>query len=136
MGTAWSTAYARTRILGQLAPGQLRVLHYHLSVHPGRGEPCGSLVLTKNLALQRGPGPLHIVEVRNFYTHGRLVADHRGFIGREITTSGIYQARVTLPIPQQAPPGRYDVVSLLYARWGHGSPALIARASTTFRIAP
>ncbi len=136
VGTAWSTAYARTHILGMLAPGEIQVLHYRLSVRPRRGRPCGSLVLTKELALRRGAGPLHIVEIRDFYTHGRLVANHRAFIGHEITGSGVYEARVTLPIPRQAPPGRYEVVSLLYARWGRGSPTLIARARTRFTVAP
>ncbi len=136
VGTAWSTAYARTHILGMLAPGEIQVLHYRLLVRPRRGRPCGSLVLTKELALRRGTGPLHIVEIRDFYTHGRLVANHRAFIGHEITGSGVYEARVTLPIPRQAPPGRYEVVSLLYARWGQGSPTLIARARTRFTVAP
>ena len=136
VGTAWSTAYARTRILGTLAPGKVRVLRYRLSVSPQRGLPCGSLVLSKELVLRRGAGPLHIVEIRDFYTHGRLVANHRAFIGHELTGSGVYEARVTLPIPSQAPPGRYEVVSLLYARWGKGSPILIARARTRFTVAP
>ncbi|WP_297394381.1 hypothetical protein [Acidiferrobacter sp.] len=136
VGTAWSTAYARLRILGTLAPGEIQVLRYQLSVRPRRGRPCGSLVLTKDLALQRGAGPLHIVEIRDFYTHGKLVANHRAFIGHEIATSGVYEARVTLPIPGPAPPGRYEVVSLLYARWGLGSPTLIARAKARFTVAP
>ena len=136
VGVAWSTAYARTRVLGALAPGRVRVLRYRLSVHPLRGRPCGSLVLTKTLALRRGAGTLHIVEIRDFYTHGRLVADHRAFIGHEIGTSGVYKARLTLPIPAQAPFGQYVVVSLLYAHWGEGPPMLIARTEARFLVGP
>ncbi len=135
VGTAWSTAYARVRRLGGLAPGEVQVLRYQVRAEPALGRPCGSLTLEKKLILRRGPGPLRIVEIRDFYAHGRLVADHRAFIGHELTGSGVYKARVTLPIPAQAPLGRYEIVSLLYARWGKGAPTLIARAQTRFRVA-
>ncbi len=135
--TAWSTAYARTRLLGGLGPGTVRVLRYQISVHPREAPPCSSLILTKTLALRRGPGPLQIVEIRSFYRHGRLVATHRARIGHELPDSGVYTARLTLPIPAQAPPGHYKMVSLLYARWGAGgSPTLIARTRTRFAVGP
>ena len=135
VGTAWSTAYARVRRLGGLAPGQVRILRYRVTAEPALGRPCGSLTLNKKLILRRGKGPLRIVEIRDFYAQGRLVADHRAFIGHELTDSGVYKARVTLPIPAQAPAGRYEIVSLLYARWGHGAPTLIGRAQTRFTVA-
>lgn len=136
VGTAWSTAYASSRLLGALPAGQVRVLQYRLTVRPDQGQPCGSLVLAKQLTILRGPGPLHLVEVRNFYTHGRLVANHRAFIGRQIPDSGAYQAQLTLPIPGSAPFGRYQVVSLLYARWGAGPSRLIAQSRTAFSVGP
>ncbi len=134
VGTAWSTAYARVRRLGGLDPGQVQVLRYQVTAEPKSGRPCGSLTLDKRLVLRRGPGPLRMVEIRDFYAHGRRVADHRAFIGHELTTSGVYTARVTLPIPAQAPPGRYEIVSLLYARWGQGAPLLVARTQTRFTV--
>jgi hypothetical protein len=134
VGTAWSTAYARVRRLGDLDAEHVRVLRYQVTAKPKRGRPCGSLTLDKTLIVRRGPGPLRIVEIRDFYAHGRLVADHRAFIGHELTASGVYKARVTLPIPAQTPPGRYQIVSLLYARWGQGAPLLIARAQTRFTV--
>lgn len=134
VGTAWSTAYARVRRLGDLAPGKVQVLRYRVRAEPTLGRPCGSLTLDKELIMRRGVGPLRIAEIRDFYTHGRLVADHRAFIGHELAGSGVYKARVTLPIPAQAPPGRYEIVSLLYARWGQGAPSLIARTQTRFRV--
>lgn len=136
LATSWSTPYAAAHPLGTLAPGELRVLAYRISVTPEAGHRCGSLILTKHLTLLRGPGPLHIVEVRDFYRRGRLVAEHRGFVGRDIPASGVYRGQLTLPIPPSAPFGRYRVVSLLYARWAKGPPLLIARTQTRFAIAP
>lgn len=136
LATSWSTPYASTRPLGTLAPGTLRVLAYRISIAPAVGHRCGSLVLTKRLTLLRGPGPLHIVEVRDFYTRGRLVAEHRGFVGRDITASGAYRGQLTLPVPPSAPFGHYRIVSLLYARWAKGPPSLIARSETRFALAP
>jgi hypothetical protein len=136
VGTAWSTAYAATHPLGALAADQIRVLRYRVTVHPDHGTPCGSLVLAKHLTILRGPGPLRIVEVRNFYRRGHLVANHRAFISRQIPSSGTYTAQLTLPIPASAPFGHYHVVSLLYARWGAGSAHLIAKARTRFSVGP
>ncbi|MHB8253511.1 MAG: hypothetical protein ACYDEV_07380 [Acidiferrobacter sp.] len=136
VGTAWSTAYAPTHLLGALHADQLHVLSYRMSVAPASGRRCGAFTLTKRLTLLRGAGPLHIVEIRDFYTHGRLVAEHRAFIGHMIPQSGAYKARLTLPIPASAPFGRYRVVSLLYARWGSGPALLVARTQTAFSIAP
>ena len=136
VGTAWSTAYASAHLLGSLAPSHLRILAYRISVSPSTGKRCGSLILIKRLTLLRGTGDLHIVEVRDFYTHGQLVAEHRAFVGHELPDSGAYQARLTLPIPASAPFGHYRVVSLLYARWGQGPAQLIARTQTLFAITP
>lgn len=136
LATSWSTPYASAHPLGALAAGRLRVLAYRISVAPKVGQRCGSLILTKRLTLLRGPGPLHIVEVRDFYRGGRLVAEHRGFVGRDIRSSGAYRGQLTLPIPPSAPFGHYHIVSLLYARWAKGPPLLIARSETRFAIAP
>lgn len=136
VGTAWSTAYASTRLLGALPTGQVRVLRYSATVHPDQGRRCGSLLLAKQLTILRGPGPLRLVEVRDFYIHGRLVAQHRAFISRQIPDSGAYKAQLTLPIPGSAPFGRYQVVSLLYARWGAGPSRLLAQARTAFSVGP
>ncbi len=136
LATSWSTPYASTHLLGTLAPGKLRVLAYRISVAPEAGHRCGSLILTKHLTLLRGPGPLHIVELRDFYKRDRLVAERRSFVGRDIPTSGVYRGQLTLPIPPSAPFGHYRVVSLLYARWAKGPPLLIARTQTRFAIVP
>ncbi len=136
LATSWSTPYASAHPLGALAPRELHVLAYRISVAPEVGRRCGQLLLTKRLTLLRGPGPLHIVEVRDFYRHGRLVAEHRGFVGRDIPASGAYRGQLTLPIPSSAPFGHYRIVSLLYARWAKGPPLLIARSQTRFAIAP
>lgn len=136
LATSWSTPYASAHPLGALAPETLRILAYHVSVAPETGRRCGSLILTKRLTLLRGPGPLHMVEVRDFYMQGRLVAEHRGFVGRDIRRSGAYKGQVALPIPSSAPFGRYRIVSLLYARWAKGPAQLVARSQTRFAIAP
>ncbi len=136
VATSWSTPYASAHPLGALTAGALRVLAYQISVAPEVGQRCGSLILTKRLTLLRGPGPLHIVEVRDFYRHGRLVAEHRAFVGHDISRSGAYRGQLTLPIPPSAPFGHYRIVSLLYARWAKGPPLLIARSQTRFAIAP
>ncbi len=133
--TAWSTAYARERALGALPAGHVRVLSYRIGAHPAIGRPCGSLILTKHLTLLRGPGALQVVEVRDFYTHGHLVASHRSVLSHALRASGAYIGRLTLPIPGNAPAGRYEVVSRLYARWGLGPSLLIARASAHFSVA-
>lgn len=136
IGTAWSTAYASSQTLATLAPHQVRVLTYRVTAHPATGRRCGTVTLVKTLTLLRGPGPLRIVELRNFYTRGHLVAVHRSMIGHELAISGRYRARVMLPVPASTPLGRYRVVSELYARWGQGMLHLIAHATTHFTINP
>jgi len=136
VGVAWSTAYASAQPLRALPAGHIQVLRYQVSVAPTTGRRCSSLLLTKRLSLLRGTGPLHIVEIRDLYAHGRLIAERRALVGHEIPDSGTYEARLTLPIPASTPFGRYHVVSLLYARWGQGPSFLIARTQTIFSIRP
>ncbi|MDA8360867.1 MAG: hypothetical protein M0Z44_02545 [Gammaproteobacteria bacterium] len=134
VATAWSTAYARQRILAPLAPQQIRIIHYSVFAHPARGPLCGTITLHKRLSVMRGPGDLHIAEVRDFYHGDVLVAVHTARIGAQVSGSGRYTADVTLPIPGNAPLGRYTVVSLLYARWGNGPPTRLASSRTHFQV--
>lgn len=134
IGTTWSTTYASSQTLATLGPDQIRVLSYHVVARPSTGRRCGTVTLVKSLTVLRGPGALHIIELRHFYTRGRLVAVHRSRIGHELTLSGHYRARVTLPVPASAPLGSYRVVSDLYARWGTATPTLIAQTTTHFTI--
>ncbi|HUW97225.1 MAG TPA: hypothetical protein VMV40_00065 [Acidiferrobacter sp.] len=135
-GAGWSMAYVSLSPLGALPARHVQALRYWITVTPTIGRRCGSFLLTKHLTLLRGPGSLHITEVRDFYAHGQLIAEHRASVGREIRHSGTYEGRLSLPIPMSTPFGRYRVVSLLYGRWGRRAPFLIARTQATFAIRP
>ncbi len=135
VATAWATAYARARVLAVLPPGQIRVIRYAVTAGPPvRGHLCGTITLHKGLTFLRGQGDLHVAEVRDFYRGARLVAVHTARIGAQLPISGRYTSTVTLPIPGNAPLGRYTVTSALYARWGHGAPLLLAQSKTHFVV--
>lgn len=130
-----STRYTRLSLLPALAHNTIHINTFRVSAAPLDGYRCGWIVLTKHLTLLRGSGPIQIIEIRNFYTHGRLVAVHKKIISNELPISGRYRARVRLPIPPQTPYGRYHIVSLLYVRLKpNTTPILVARANTTFSV--
>ena len=96
---------------------------------------CDHLYLTKDLYLLRGTngaGSLH--EVREVFTSdGTSIATKREDVTAQLKASGFYSASVPLPIPKQAPPGAYRIVTKLIAKT-NGSERALATASVDFRV--
>lgn len=97
---------------------------------------CDHLYLIKDLYLQR-PADAELVlhEQREFYTErGELIATKRENVTAQLKTGGFYTASVPLPIPQNAPAGRYKVVSRLIALTPGKKEQTLGTASAQFRV--
>ena len=109
---------------------------YTLRVNTYEVRPCEHLYLYKELYLHRRAGEaVMLEEVREFYTaSGKKVATKKENVSAQLPDTGYYYAAVPLPIPEAAPTGMYRVVSRLTARSNGGREAILATASTDFRV--
>lgn len=110
---------------------------YTLRTHRTQIRGCDHLYLTKDLYLLRGNATaLALHEQREFYTaDGRLIATKREDVTNQLKSSGFYSASVPLPIPKEAPPGAYRIVTRLIAKLPEGDRTL-ATTSAEFRVQP
>ena len=88
---------------------------YRMSLAPAKINPCSYLTIRKDIYLQRSArNGLALEEIRQFYTaDGALIATKTETIGDQLRTTGYYTGDTLLPIPPNAPPGKYRIASKL-----------------------
>lgn len=100
-------------------------------------KTCNHLVIHKEIYLQRTANKkLVLKEVREFYAgDGTLIASKTESIGNQLRTTGYYTGNTLLPIPENAPPGNYRIVSKLVLKGKNKSQrVLLAKASASFQV--
>lgn len=110
---------------------------YKMRVDPPSIKPCRHLVIHKEIYLQRDVQThAKLEEVRDFYTdNGKLIASKTESIGDQLRTSGYYTGETPLPIPENAPPGKYRIVSKLVMKTTGKSQAIVlSRTTTSFEV--
>lgn len=111
---------------------------YKMSIDQPRIRPCHDLTIRKEIYLQRTAGTnLVLEEVREFYTsHGTLIASKTEVLSNQLRTSGYYFGDTPLPIPQNAPPGKYRIVSKLVMKTKNNKSRamLLARTGASFQV--
>jgi hypothetical protein len=120
-----------------LPPGEaVRVRHYTLRFDREDIAPCHHLMMRKELYLQRSAkSALRFQETREFYAgDGTLIAIKNEALDQQLGASGYYLASVPLPIPQNAPAGKYRVVTKLLMQNQDGKAQLLAFASANFTV--
>ncbi len=129
-------ATARTLATGNIAQAPV----YKLTFKPGFTKPCTTLVLHKDVVIQRSDeSNVTLNEIREFYAEdGTLIATSTQDISEQVRKSGTYVATTPLPIPKSAPPGKYKIVNrLMFERHGdRRAPVPIARVEGAFYIIP
>lgn len=110
---------------------------YTLRTNRPQIRACDHLFLTKDLYLLRSEtASFTLHEQREFYTaDGRLIATKREDVTNQLKSSGFYSASVALPIPKEAPPGAYRIITRLIAKLPEGDRTL-ATTSAEFRVQP
>ena len=111
---------------------------YKMHVDQPRIKPCHNLTIRKEVYLQRTAGTTMVLEeVREFYTaHGALIASKTEILSDQLRTSGYYLGDTPLPIPQNAPPGKYRIVSKLVMKTKSKKTrsVMLARTSASFQV--
>lgn len=111
---------------------------YKMHVDQPRIKPCHNLTIRKEVYLQRTTGTTMVLEeVREFYTaHGDLIASKTEILSDQLRTSGYYLGDTPLPIPQNAPPGKYRIVSKLVmkTKGKKTRSVMLARTSASFQV--
>lgn len=130
---------------GQLAPRVLpagstpQAPTYSMTFKPGFTKPCTTVTLHKDVVILRSSGnDVTLSEIREFYAEdGTLITSSTQNITDQVKHSGIYIATTPLPIPRNAPPGKYKIVSKLQAeRRGDRRPIPVAKTEGFFYIIP
>lgn len=113
---------------------------YKMHVDQPRIKPCHDLTMRKEIYLQRTAGKNMVFEeVREFYTaRGALIASKTENLSDQLRTSGYYFGDTPLPIPQNAPPGKYRIVSKLVMKTKNNKSRamLLARTGAGFQVLP
>lgn len=111
---------------------------YTLRLNRSQIRTCDHLYLTKDLYIRRSnAASIALYEQREFYAaEGQLIATKREDVTAQLETSGFYSAAVPLPIPREAPPGAYRVVTRLLLKTSNAAERTIASASADFRVLP
>lgn len=110
---------------------------YQIHVDPPRIKSCRHLTIRKEIYLQRRTQMnRHLEEVREIYTSdGALIATKTETIGDQLRTSGYYTGESLLPIPENAPLGKYRIVSKLVMKTKKKSRAVVlAKSSASFEV--
>jgi len=130
---------------GQTAPAALsaglppRAPMYSMKFVPGFTKPCTIITIHKDVVVLRSlDRNLSFSETRKFFAEdGTLITTTTQNVTGQITRSGKYTATTPLPIPRNAPPGKYKIVSELQAeRRGDRRVMPLARAEGYFYIIP
>lgn len=137
--TNYATEYRHDANAGvkPLKKGQAIAVEYSLQVDTLRARPCSHVTIYKELTLaRRADIAFTIEEAWEFYAEdGTRITAKRENLTNQLRQSGRYTASVPLPIPRNAPPGKYYLVSTLSAKSRAGSTTL-AKTSTGFDVVP
>ena len=110
---------------------------YRMHVNPPQVKPCRYLTIRKEIYLQRRTQMNRALEeVREIYTsEGTLIATKTEYVGDLLRTSGYYTGETLLPIPENAPLGKYRIVSKLILKTGKKSKSVVlAKSSVSFQV--
>lgn len=110
---------------------------YRLHLDPPKIKPCRHLSIRKEIYLQQSTRLNRTLEeVREIYTSdGALIATKTESIGDRLRTSGYYTGETLLPIPENAPLGKYRIVSKLVLKTKKKSRAIVlAKTSASFQV--
>lgn len=112
---------------------------YELAPEAGETRPCRNLSINKRLFLQRKDDPEFVLRERSeFYAEdGTLIASNTQDLTEQLRRSGYYVASDALPIPEDAPPGSYRLVTkLLLSKKGRRAVFLLASTEIRYQILP
>jgi len=110
---------------------------YRIHLDPPKIKPCRHLTIRKEIYLQQSARLNRTLEeVREIYTSdGALIAAKTESVGDRLRTSGYYMGETLLPIPENAPLGKYRVVSKLVLKTKKKSRAIVlAKTSASFQV--
>lgn len=110
---------------------------YRIHLDPPRVKPCRHLTIRKEIYLQQSARLNRTLEeVREIYTSdGTLIATKTESIGDRLRTSGYYTGETLLPIPENAPLGKYRIVSKLVLKTKKKSQAIVlTKTSASFQV--
>jgi hypothetical protein len=114
---------------------------YTMYLAPPRINPCGYLTIHKNLYIQLHTKTRPVLEeVRQFYTAGgTLIATRTESVGDQLSATGYYIGDTSLPIPPNAPLGKYRIVSKLVLKTKYKNKqkvTVLGKTSAGFEIVP
>lgn len=110
---------------------------YRIHLDPPKVKPCRHLTIRKEIYLQQSPRLNRTLEeVREIYTSdGALIATKTESVGDRLRTSGYYTGETLLPIPENAPLGKYRIVSKLVLKTKKKPQAIVlAKTSASFQV--
>jgi hypothetical protein len=110
---------------------------YRIHLDPPKVKPCRHLTIRKEIYLQQSVRLNRTLEeVREIYTSdGALIATKTESVGDRLRTSGYYTGETSLPIPENAPLGKYRVVSKLVLKTKKSSRAIVLnKTSASFQV--
>ncbi len=110
---------------------------YRIHLDPPRVKPCRHLTIRKEIYLQQSARLNRTLEeVREIYTSdGTLIATKTESVGDRLRTSGYYTGETLLPIPENAPLGKYRIVSKLVLKTKKNSQAIVlTKTSASFQV--
>ena len=110
---------------------------YRMHLDPPKVKPCRHLTIRKEIYLQQSVRLNRTLEeVREIYTaDGALIATKTESVGDRLRTSGYYTGETMLPIPENAPLGKYRIVSKLVLKMNKKSKVIVlAKTSVSFQV--
>ena len=110
---------------------------YRIHLDPPKVKPCRHLTIRKEIYLQQSARLNRTLEeVREIYTSdGALIATKTESVGDRLRTSGYYTGETLLPIPENAPLGKYRIVSKLVLKTKKNSQAIVlTKTSASFQV--
>lgn len=110
---------------------------YRIHLDPPKVKPCRHLTIRKEIYLQQSARLNRTLEeVREIYTSdGALIATKTESVGDRLRTSGYYTGETLLPIPENAPLGKYRIVSKLVLKTKKKSQTIVlAKTSASFQV--
>jgi hypothetical protein len=112
---------------------------YKIEPEAAETRPCRNLLINKRLFLQRKDDPEFVLRERSeFYAQdGTLIVSNTQDLTQQLLRSGYYVASDALPIPEDAPPGSYRLVTkLLLSKKGRHAVFLLGSAEIRYQILP
>lgn len=110
---------------------------YRVHLDPPKVKPCRHLTIRKEIYLQQSVRLNRTLEeVREIYTaEGALIATKTEVVGDQLRISGYYTGETLLPIPENAPLGKYRIVSKLVLKTKKNSRAIVLnKTSASFQV--